>query len=127
MVEQLINVGIGLVLGLVTGYVFERRATRAAEQQAAELEAELRAVRQSVYSMGGNDRMNEGVAPGEDLVDLVRAWSLSYQDASGSVSKSRLISHFLEDGHSHAAVEQAIAELCARGQGRDLGNRLEMA
>lgn len=127
MIAAIVNVSIGILVGLLTGYYFDRRSSRSARKHNIELQRDLDALRNSVYSMGGEAAHKVISIATVDLPVQVHRRAQSTQDSEGRVPTAHLVSHFVAQGHGRSHVEAAINELCVSGAARINGRWLEMA
>lgn len=106
----LLNQLVGLVIGLASGFYFERRAGRKTREQNKELRAELEALRNSIYTVGGDAEPRENNSPPslDKLASEVVEYARSFQDARGFVRKSLLVEHFASNGYLPGSVNQAL-------------------
>lgn len=110
MAEWLLNQLVGLVIGLALGFYFERRAGWKTREQNKELRAELEALRNSIYTVGGDGEPREDDSPPslDKLTGEVVEYARAFQDARGRVRKSLLVEHFASNGYLPGLVNQAL-------------------
>ncbi|WP_156432620.1 hypothetical protein [Mycobacterium sp. M26] len=114
--HDVVTTVLGVVFGLLSGFYFERRNTKSAQAHNAELERELASLRSSIYNIGGEERLPDSKTSfDEALVGLVHRRARNIQGVDGQTSRLQLRSHFCAQGYSAKDVDDAIGELCDRG------------
>lgn len=119
---------VGLVTGAITGFYFEHRAHRQTIAENERLQEQLERLKTMLLNIesGGSARRDSDSPAGGDLVGALLLRAVQIQDSTGRVSSRDLAARFVQLGHSHDAVEAAIASLCGRGLARKEGAWLQL-
>lgn len=128
MGADVVTAVIGLVVGLMTGYFFEWRNSRETRRHNAELQWQLRTLRESIYSVGRGISQEEGRAldSATELPHRLFTWLREYQGPDGRIHRSRVLSQFLEAGHTRREITVSLQGLADGGSLRLTGDWIEI-